>query len=362
MKLKDMYKNFIAILALVLLVSSCKKEHPKNYLSISGKFENVTEKDSTFLIAAFALRKFIKVNKDGTFKDSLKVISPKYHTIMFGGMRAYLHLENGYDLYFTGDRNDFFKSFQFEGDDEGAHSNQLIVDQFRFGQSIGSTKDFLRLEKESFLKKIKSVQTKMDSIRELYPNADKKVIENLNGQNESFFKNLTDNYDVMHDKVIAQEKAMARLKKGMPAPEFTDFENYKGGKNSLSDFKGKYVYIDVWATWCMPCIAEIPHLKKLQKKYEDKNIEFLSISTDDTNKTAKTWKEARKKWRKMVKDKSLDGVQLWAGKSNVSLEEDYMIYGIPRFILIDPEGKLISFNTMRPSESRLPELLDTLLQ
>lgn len=65
-----------------------------------------------------------------------------------------------------------------------------------------------------------------------------------------------------------------------PSPIFENFENIKGGTTSLKDLKGKYVYIDVWATWCGPCKAEIPHLKSLEEKYQGKNIVFVSISVD----------------------------------------------------------------------------------
>ena len=70
-------------------------------------------------------------------------------------------------------------------------------------------------------------------------------------------------------------KAIAKLI-GTPSPAF-DYENHKGGTTSLESLKGKYVYIDVWATWCGPCIAQIPFLKELEKEYHGKNIEFVSF-------------------------------------------------------------------------------------
>merc|ERR1711916_38022 len=80
--------------------------------------------------------------------------------------------------------------------------------------------------------------------------------------------------------IEALKKGYEKLKplmKGMPSPKFVNYENNAGGKTSLDDLQGKYVYIDVWATWCGPCIQEIPSLKKIEKQYHNKNIEFVSI-------------------------------------------------------------------------------------
>ena len=97
--------------------------------------------------------------------------------------------------------------------------------------------------------------------------------------------------------VNAQEKK--ELKEGDQAPTFK-YLDINGKEVSLSDLKGKYVYIDVWATWCGPCQYELPHLKELEKKMHGKKIVFVSISCDK-DKAA---------WEKMVKEQGLGGVQL----------------------------------------------------
>jgi thiol-disulfide isomerase/thioredoxin len=147
-------------------------------------------------------------------------------------------------------------------------------------------------------------------------------------------------------EITEMYKKLTRLDKGKPSPKFFDYENYAGGTTSLDDFKGKYVYIDVWATWCSPCRAEIPHLEKVEKQYHDKNIVFVSISID---------KEKQKKaWRKMIADKNMGGVQLLA--KDKKFMDEYVVLGIPRFILIDPEGKIVDQEAPRPSDPKLIEL------
>nr|WP_315242265.1 TlpA disulfide reductase family protein [uncultured Flavobacterium sp.] len=131
--------------------------------------------------------------------------------------------------------------------------------------------------------------------------------------------------------------------KGQPSPKFVNYENNQGGKTSLADLKGKYVYIDVWATWCGPCMAELPFLKKMEEKYEGKNITFVSISADKAS--------AHDKWKKMIVDKKLGGIQLIADKDfDSQFLKDYSIMAIPRFILLDPAGNIISSNAPRPAE------------
>jgi len=137
------------------------------------------------------------------------------------------------------------------------------------------------------------------------------------------------------------------------SPKFIDYENFEGGTTSLDDFKGKYVYIDIWATWCGPCLGQIPYLKKVEKKYHNKNIEFLSISIDQ--------EKNYDKWRSMVKDRELGGVQLLADNNfNSQFIKDYAITGIPRFILLDPQGKIIDANAPRPSNEKLIQLFNKL--
>ncbi|MFV5683939.1 TlpA family protein disulfide reductase [Flavobacterium sp. GB2R13] len=133
-----------------------------------------------------------------------------------------------------------------------------------------------------------------------------------------------------------------------------DYDNYAGGKTKLEDLKGKYVYIDVWATWCGPCRAEIPFKKKNEGKYHDKNISFVSISIDV--------QKDMEKWKTLIKDKELGGIQLFADNDwNSKFAKDYGINSIPRFILIDPNGKIINADALRPSAPKLEIQLNTLL-
>lgn len=143
------------------------------------------------------------------------------------------------------------------------------------------------------------------------------------------------------------------LAKGMPSPVFTAYKNHKGGTTSLNDLKGKYVYIDVWATWCGPCMREIPHLKELEKDYHGKNITFVSTSIDKA--------DDHSDWVDMVTDEELGGIQLMADKDWKSeFVVDYAIESIPRFILVDPNGNIVNADAPRPSNPKLISLFEEL--
>lgn len=155
---------------------------------------------------------------------------------------------------------------------------------------------------------------------------------------EQFKKKITEKFEILKN-----------ITKGSPSPTF-DYENVNGGTTSLESLKGKLVYIDVWATWCGPCIGEIPALKEVEKTYHGKNIEFVSISIDD--------RKDHEKWKKMVADKELKGIQLFADADWKSdFVKKYAIDGIPRFILLDAEGKIVNADAPRPSDPKLIDLL-----
>jgi thiol-disulfide isomerase/thioredoxin len=108
----------------------------------------------------------------------------------------------------------------------------------------------------------------------------------------------------------------------------------------LSDFRGKLVYIDLWATWCGPCLDEQPGWEKLVTEYKDQPVVFLGVSIDNT----------RTPWEKMVTERNLSGIQVWV-KDNFksAIMQHFLVGGIPRYILLDAEGKILLKNAPKPS-------------
>lgn len=126
------------------------------------------------------------------------------------------------------------------------------------------------------------------------------------------------------------------------------FFDIDGNEVALESFKGNYIYIDLWASWCGPCIQQIPNLKKLETEYKDKNIVFLSVSIDESSKN----------WKNKVKELNLDGYQLEVGNSG--FEKMMNVSGIPHFILYDNEGKLKLYKAPRPGTLEIREIFNSL--
>ena len=143
-----------------------------------------------------------------------------------------------------------------------------------------------------------------------------------------------------------------KIRNGVMAPDF-EMVDVNGNRVRLSDFRGKMVYIDVWATWCAPCCAEIPYVGKLREHFvNDPRIEFISISVDTQVK----------KWQKMVEEEQLPWKQfIVEGGTRSPFYKGYAIEFIPRFMLIGKDGKIVEINYMNPSTPGCAENLTAIL-
>jgi thiol-disulfide isomerase/thioredoxin len=326
----------ILIFALIIpFITNCQS--PKDFTTLSGHLDNA--ETLTLTVSSKDFSKEITLDKEGNFKDTLNVETGVF-IISDGRNRTYLYLSNGYDLKLKLDVADF-GNVAFEG--KGKESNEYVSTRVQFSKNqLSNTEAYFELERSEFDSRMTELKDYLSLASTA--NVDTALVSQVAAENERLIDYLDKNYELKHTAAV-------KYKKGKPSPKFNNLENYKGGTTSLDDLKGKYVYIDVWATWCGPCKQQIPYLKEVEKEYEHKNIAFVSISTDRPNKY-----EA---WKQMIKDREMSGIQLYSG-ADQSFSVEYKINAIPRFILIDPSGNIVDANAPRPSDPKLKELFNTL--
>lgn len=307
-------------------------------VKFAAKIEN--RNSDSLVIRSQKFTKVIKSDAKGNFKDAFAV-EPGFYQLFDGTEVASIYLKNGFDMNMTMNAKQFDETLSFKG--KGEKENNFLA---RMG-----------VQNETLGEKLKTVSD---------PAEQTKLIEGLLTKIETDIKDpaMDESFrSILSQQIQGQRQQMAEMAaqsaknekmKGQPSPSFA-YENFKGGTTKLEDFKGKYVYIDVWATWCGPCRQEIPFLQKVEEKYHGKKIEFVSISVDQM--------KDHEKWKKMVTEKSLGGIQLFADKDwSSAFVQAYGINSIPRFLLIGPDGKVIDPDAARPSDPALVEQLDKLLK
>jgi thiol-disulfide isomerase/thioredoxin len=145
--------------------------------------------------------------------------------------------------------------------------------------------------------------------------------------------------------ILAQHSLLKSLSRGRPAPDFITSALNKD-TFSLKNFGGKYVVIDVWATWCQPCQVQAPNFDGLAEQYASQNVVFVALSIDDNQ-----WG-----WQNDAGHRSLRVLQLHANDKN-SFSQAYGIDYIPRYILLDPNGKILSAQMPEPGNPLFEEIL-----
>lgn len=239
------------------------------------------------------------------------------------------NLKNGYPLDASRDAITFTSRFPFR------RPNHL---------DIAKLKDIFNSESpilhRNYLKKFEFVFRNCGAMPELI------------GLRELIEKNVADCSE--KSSALQLFDAYTPLMTGSPAPD-AEFVDKDGCRHRLSDYAGKTVVIDIWATWCHNCLKKMPAFIELRDSYaENDNIAFLTISIDRPDK--------RELWDKMCDKHSLHGANNFITDSNdmSEFENLYKIYGIPRYILINPNGKIVEAFAPSPGPE-LKKLIDTIL-
>jgi len=157
------------------------------------------------------------------------------------------------------------------------------------------------------------------------------------------YPDIVERYQSVADGIV-------ELEEGTPMPYYPVVTDTEGNEVNLKDLLGKVTYIDIWATWCGPCCREIPFLDEVVKRFKgNDDIQFISISVDDDRQA---WLD------KLAKDKPEWAQYQLTGDENRKFMTSMGIQGIPRFILLDAEGRFIQNDAVRPSSDNIDAVLN----
>lgn len=154
------------------------------------------------------------------------------------------------------------------------------------------------------------------------------------------------------DLIDLKLENLKKLERGKPAPNFTALD-INENKVSLSDYKGSLTYINLWATWSSWSLQEFAYWEDLVRKFSPRGVTFISVSMDFIKDI--------KNWKYLIDDKKLSGVHLIQDPESSIWQDQYYIKDLPRYLLIDKDGMIISVYAPRPSEN-MEEVLERLLK
>lgn len=258
------------------------------------------------------IRIFIAENRDMQFEGSLE----KFFNLKFSGTPEQEMFEE-------------FKKVSFGY--ANAYREQIREKKGESGNKQGSEYMYYRSKVDSvtrfFVKSNSSSTAASLAMIETY------LVNNEREKAASCYKLLSDQgkNTVYARRVDLFAKSAQAIQKGRPAPDFSA-KDLNGKMINLADIRGSYIFVDFWASWCPPCRAEHPLLKRLHKKYLDENIQFVSVSMDAS---VSAWKAAVQldglEWMQLNDPTSLNGL----------IADRYGVKALPFNCIIDPQGNIL---------------------
>ena len=295
-----------------------------------------------------------KLDSKGNFMLKTRKKEPDIYRINFFENQKNPFVISGQDVWIEADGNTAFGGFKIRGG-EGADALTRYLDlktKFRVKLNALQQEIFTANDHEDSLK-LDSLKKEAELLQQNFEDNAKEIIRSQNGNLTALLllsgdlrigPNL-DFYDEQmpilkgklsgvwqFEDLYKEYKKVKQVAVGSVAPDFT-LPDPAGDSISLSSFRGKYLFIDFWASWCQPCRLENPNLKKVYEKYHGPQFDILGVAIE---KKKKYWLEAIREdglpWHHVSDLKYLDSEVI----------ELYDITGVPLTILLDPEGRIIA--------------------
>lgn len=162
---------------------------------------------------------------------------------------------------------------------------------------------------------------------------------------------LEDVKNEMYVSAVQEAYKAYEYEKNLPVPDGAHIidKPFRNVEEIFAMFKGKVIYVDVWASWCGPCKREMPHSLKLQKKFsKDEDVVFLFLDVNDKQVN----------WKRTLKNLGITGEHVYCSKqlSNEFMSK-YGIRGIPRYLIVNKKGEVVDENAPRPSWENAEEAI-----
>ncbi len=295
------------------------------------------------------------VDKSGKFTLEAEIEVPDIYTLLMDNEPAmFIILEGGETITISAEAQDIMNTSTVEGSAQTKKLVEIMQPLLSLRYKLDSLNTLYREEyySEADEEKLKKLQEEYLNKEEIVNKAFKEAIMNNKSSllvfvfidhfkmeenielykmvDKALYEKYPKNVYVaeLHEKLQQNQK----LSVGSVSPEIA-LPNPEGEIVKLSSFRGKYVLIDFWASWCRPCRMENPNVVKLYEKYKDKGFEIYGVSFDQ-NKAS---------WTKAITDDEMQWIHVsdlkgWKSEAG----KDYNVSGIPHTILLDKEGKIIA--------------------
>lgn len=306
----------------------------------------------------------LKVDKKGNFSSKLSLPSPDYYLFRLpdGQQLNIVATGSEKEIKVYGDGKNIFSHANVVGSEASSKLLELSRYNYEYKSKLDSANQYLKANPDEQ----KEVNKEFTPVFEAFKNYRERFIrENANSpalvgvlstfnlkedfaQYEKTVKGLENGFGesptvqrIVKEYESNKEKMKASqpLAPGSEAKEIAQ-PNPDGEIMKLSDYRGKYVLIDFWASWCGPCRKENPNVVELYKKYKDEGFEVFSVSLD---KDKARW-EAAIEQDNLIWDGHVSDLKFWSAEA----AKDYNVSSIPFTVLVDPEGKVVNTKLRGP--------------